>query len=100
MVSAPTSKIIWLTEQLEQLTGGTHGKTVPFILKLAGSHEGVQFPRQFSNVASSSLVLAVLQGKVSTPSQVVSWLDAFATEHSPAPTSEKLSTGQIAHAMR
>jgi hypothetical protein len=88
------------TDQLEKLTGGTHGKTVPFILKLARAHEGVQFPRQFSNVASSSLILAVLQGKVSSPTQAVSWLDAFATEHPSGETSVKAPSGRIAQAMR
>jgi hypothetical protein len=70
------------TDELERLTGGTHGKTVPFILKLAGSHEPMQFSKQFSNVASSRLVLAILSGNVSTPAQAVAWLDACAAEQS------------------
>ncbi len=40
------------TEQMENLTKGVHGKTVPFILKLAGSSEPVQFTKPFSNVVS------------------------------------------------
>jgi hypothetical protein len=63
------------TEQLECLTQGVHGKTVPFILKLAGSTEPVRFTRTFSNVVSGSLALAVLEHKVSTPAQAVAWLE-------------------------
>jgi len=88
------------TDQLEKLTGGTHGKTVPFILKLAREHQGAQFPKQFSNVASSRLILAVLEGKVSTAPQAVSWLDAFASEHLSGETSAKTPSPRIAQAMR
>ena len=77
------------TDELERLTGGVHGKTVPFILKLAGAHEPFQFSKPFSNVASSRLVLAVLTGNVSTPSQAIAWLDSFAADSSSGHTSEK-----------
>ena len=77
------------TDQLERLTGGVHGKTVPFILKLAGAHEGVPFPKQFSNVVSARLVLAVLTGSVSTPPQAVAWLDAAAAEQPSKTTLDK-----------
>lgn len=74
------------TDQLERLTGGVHGKTVPFILKLAGRHESAQFSKQFTNVDSSRLVMAILKGEISTASQAVACLNDFATE--------KSSTGQ------
>jgi hypothetical protein len=77
------------TDELERLTGGVHGKTVPFILKLARSHEPLDYPKQFSNVASSGLVLAVLEGTVATPAQASAWLDTFVAEHPPVHTLEK-----------
>ncbi len=83
------------TDELERLTKGVHGKTVPFILKLAGEHEPVQFPKQFSNVVSSRLVLAVLAGSVSTAPQAVTWLDAAAAEQPSKNTSDK--TPVVAH---
>jgi hypothetical protein len=82
------------TDELERLTGVVHGKTVPFILKLAGEHEPVQFSKPFSNVVSSRLVLAVLTGKVATPAQAVAWLDAVAAE--PSTSSSEKATA-VAH---
>jgi hypothetical protein len=76
------------TDELEKLTGGVHGKTVPFILKLAHSSDPAQFSKQFSNVVSSNLVLAVLEGNVSSPSQAVAWLDTV-TDHAAGQTAEK-----------
>ena len=68
------------TEELEKLTGGKHGNEVPLIVKLAGAQPHASFTTPVSNVVSSGLVLAVLEGRVRTSQEVVDWLDKAASE--------------------
>jgi Type I phosphodiesterase / nucleotide pyrophosphatase len=58
----------------EQLIGPGAPRTVPFILKLAGQHEGVVYEPSVSNVSATQLSLAALSGEVATPKQAVTWL--------------------------
>jgi hypothetical protein len=66
-------------QQMEELTVGGRSETVPFLLKLAGQREPVEFDKPFSGVVSGDLCLAVLSGEVRTPREAAAWLDAHAS---------------------
>ena len=63
----------WTTE-FDRLLASGSSPLVPFILKLAGSHEGVVYDQPFSSVVEGDLALAVIKGEVNTPRQVPEWL--------------------------
>ncbi len=48
---------------------------IPFLVKLAGQHGPVQYDNAFNTVVTHNLVLALLQGQVSNPTDLASWLD-------------------------
>ena len=48
---------------------------VPFLLKLAGQNQGLVYEGEFNTVLSSELLLAVLNGEVSTAVEAAAWLD-------------------------
>jgi len=52
---------------------------VPFLIKLAGQREASTYSAPFNTVLTHDLILDVLKGKISTSSQVHSWLDAHRT---------------------
>ena len=60
--------------QFEQLIGPGASRTVPFILRLAGNHDGAVYEPSVSNVVTAQLSLAALRGDVSTPQEAVAWL--------------------------
>ncbi len=48
---------------------------VPFVLKLAGQQQPLVYDPSFNTLLLHDFVLAVLRGELSTPAQVVRWLD-------------------------
>jgi hypothetical protein len=54
---------------------GKFGKRVPFMLKSAGRSEAVIYEPEFNTVVTCDLVLTILDGRLSTSSDVVNWLD-------------------------
>ncbi len=76
-------------DNLALVDRGGRSETVPFILKLAGQREPVEFDQPFSGVVSGDLCLAVLSGEVRTAREAAAWLDAHASHPSgiPAPKS-------------
>ncbi|MEO8050969.1 MAG: sulfatase-like hydrolase/transferase [Acidobacteriota bacterium] len=58
----------------ESLIGPGASRTVPFILKLAGHHEGTVYEPSLSNLTATQLGIAALSGNVTTPQQAVAWL--------------------------
>ena len=65
-------------EELERLTGGKQSPLVPFIVKLAEDPRGVVYDQPFSSVIEGDLILAVLQGQVTTTAGIAAWLDQHA----------------------
>ncbi len=62
----------------------THGHWqpyIPFLVKLPYQHHATLYTRSFNSIVSGNLLLAALQGKIQTPEQAVSWLDANAEPH-------------------
>lgn len=49
---------------------------VPFILKIAGRQAPVEYRREFNTVLTHDLILALLDGTITTASDAVRWLDA------------------------
>ena len=49
--------------------------TVPFLLKLAGSRQAVEYTKPLQTIVTKDLLSAVLNGKVTTPEQAAVWLD-------------------------
>jgi hypothetical protein len=63
----------WTKE--ETAFAGTADQRIPFLLKMRGQTEGVTYQRKFNTVVSHDLVLAILRGDLTTPQEVVRWLD-------------------------
>ena len=62
------------TPEMERLTADGASSTVPFILKLAGRNHGVVHSEPFSALLSADLIMAVLDGRVSTEEEASTWL--------------------------
>ncbi|HTD44835.1 MAG TPA: sulfatase-like hydrolase/transferase [Bryobacteraceae bacterium] len=70
------------TPVFDRLLENGSSPLVPFILRLAGSHEGVVYDQPFSSVVEGEMVLAVMKNQVSTPRQAAEWL----TRHNAPPS--------------
>ena len=57
-----------------KLDGKTNPR-VPFLLKLAGQKNGLEFNADFNTVLTKELLLAILKGEVTTPQHVREWLE-------------------------
>jgi hypothetical protein len=49
---------------------------VPFLLKMAGEKQGVDYPHAIQTVVTKDLLLAIMNGKVTTAEQVGGWLES------------------------
>ena len=65
----------WDQEELRALRR-TRSTNVPFVLKLAGQHEGLTYDKPFNTVVTRELILQLLQGQLTTPEQIRKYLDA------------------------
>ena len=48
---------------------------VPFILKLQGQNKGLEYNGEFNTILTRDLLLSLLKAEVSSPENVVNWLD-------------------------
>jgi hypothetical protein len=55
---------------------GSESPLVPFLLKLADQRAGIRYATPFNALITRELILAILAGAVSSPEQVVQWLDS------------------------
>jgi hypothetical protein len=53
------------------LFGGAIDRRVPFLIKMAGQHEGTTYTHKFNTVVSADLVLGILRQELSTVSEVM-----------------------------
>jgi Sulfatase len=58
----------------EELDGKSDPR-IPYLLKLAGQKEAVEYTPQFNTVLSADLLLAVLRGEIGDPASAKAWLD-------------------------
>ncbi len=63
---------------------GKHDGRVPFVLKLARQKEPAFYNAPFNTVLTPELLLAILQGELSTPDAVVAWMNRHFTPPGPA----------------
>ena len=62
------------TPDFDRLLASGPSPLVPFILKLAGSHQGVVYDQSFSSVVEGEMALAVMKREVTTPQEAWEWL--------------------------
>jgi len=60
--------------EAEQLDGRSDPR-IPYILKLAGQMQGVDYQGEFNTVLTADLLLAVLRGEIADAGQATAWLD-------------------------
>jgi hypothetical protein len=65
----------WTAEDQQVTPAGKESPLIPFLLKLPGESRGVSFKPAFNTVLTQDLLLAALQGKITTPKAAVSWLE-------------------------
>jgi len=58
-----------------KVAGDSMDHRIPFLLKLAGQHDQLTYHTGFNTVLTNDLVLAVMNGQVTNPSEIVNWLD-------------------------
>jgi hypothetical protein len=54
---------------------GKSDPRIPYILKLAGQKEGVEYAPQFNTVLTADLLMAVLRGEIADTESAAAWLD-------------------------
>jgi hypothetical protein len=64
------------TAEMEELTASGQSPRVPFIVKFAGTDQGVMYEKPFSAVVTSGLVLSILRGEVNNPTEAAQWVDS------------------------
>ena len=63
------------TQNMERISERGASQLVPFILKLGGKRDHIIVDRPFSNIVSSDLAMAVVDGHVSSAGQAADWLE-------------------------
>ncbi|MFX4263654.1 hypothetical protein ACOBQJ_15820 [Pelotomaculum propionicicum] len=70
-----SSKLLWTEEdELASLTGEKDHR-VPFIIKMAGQNDLLNYNQKFNTVVIHDLILAILKNEFSRPEEVVNWLN-------------------------
>jgi Sulfatase len=62
-----------------ELLDGKKEHRIPFLLKMAGQKEGVDFEKPFNTVLSHDLVLGIMRGEIADARAAVEWLDKHRT---------------------
>jgi len=81
-----TTTVLLMTDHSSRASVHLDGKTdprIPFILKMAGSDEGIQVDFPFNSLLTGDLVLAILEKRVSTPQDAARWIAAHAEKQPP-----------------
>ncbi len=61
--------------RLAEPVNGQQDQRVPFMIKLAGQKEGMEYHKPFNTVLTRQLLLEILRGKLTSPSDVAAWID-------------------------
>jgi phosphoglycerol transferase MdoB-like AlkP superfamily enzyme len=56
-------------------TEGTQSSEVPFLLKMKGQQNGLEYAPVLQTVITKDLVMNILKGEISQPEQVMAWLN-------------------------
>jgi len=74
--------VLITTDHSYRQAGELHGKfdpRIPFLLKLAGQHQGLAYDRPFNAILDQELLLAVLNNQVTDAAGAARWLDEHRT---------------------
>jgi hypothetical protein len=61
--------------RLAEPVNGQQDQRVPFMIKLAGQKEGMEYHKPFNTVLTRQLLLEILRGNLTSPSDVAAWID-------------------------
>jgi hypothetical protein len=61
--------------RLAEPVNGQQDRRVPFMIKLAGQKEGMEYQKPFDTILIRELLLEMLRGKLTSPSDVSAWID-------------------------
>lgn len=61
--------------RLAEPVNGQQDQRIPFMIKLAGQKEGMEYQKPFNTVLSRQLLLEILRGNLTSPSDVAAWID-------------------------
>ena len=62
-------------ERVQTSLSAVQHAEVPYLLKMAGQKQGLAYDTPMQEIVTKSLLLAILNGEVATPSRVAAWLD-------------------------
>lgn len=64
--------------RLAETVNGQQDQRVPFMIKMAGQKEGVEYQKPISTALTRQLLIEILRGNITTPADVAAWLDGTA----------------------
>lgn len=70
-----SEKPLWTEEDTEVSLFDNIDQRVPFIIKLAGQNEPVEYSNVFNSIISHDLILALLNKDISNTKELVEWID-------------------------
>ena len=65
----------WLSKKDLQITKGKEDTRIPFILKLKNQKEAFVYNKPFNTLITHDLILAIIKGEISTPTEIETWLN-------------------------
>jgi hypothetical protein len=82
-----TTTVLLIADHSYRTSRRLDGKTdprVPFILKMAGSREGVTLNFPFNSLLTQQLLLGILEKRISTTQEAAQWIGSQAEKQSPS----------------
>jgi hypothetical protein len=64
-----------LTPDELALSQGIEDKRIPFMVKLAGQTEALEYDQPFNTVITRAMIREIMKGGISTPGEIKEWLD-------------------------
>ena len=68
-------KKLWVNESNSTSFYKGNDYRIPFMIKLAGQKEGLNYDQAFNTVLTHDLIIAILDNEISNPEDVVKWID-------------------------
>lgn len=64
--------------RLAEPVNGQQDQRVPFMIKMAGQKEGMEYQKPINTALTRQLLIEILRGNITTPADVAAWLDSAA----------------------
>ena len=62
--------------RLAETVNGQQDQRVPFMIKMAGQKEGMEYQKPFNTALTGQLLIEILRGNITTTADVAAWLDS------------------------